>query len=86
MRPTHYVQRGSWRILKRDPARVDGLDFIDFYIREASEAFATATPQKDDLMMLFRNGGPDGKHTLEKIGWANLQPPQIATPKALQTT
>ena len=38
----HWVQRGTWRQIERDPGRTDGLDFRAFYLQTNPEPFSPA--------------------------------------------
>jgi hypothetical protein len=73
----YWVQRGTWRTIKRDPGRLDGLDFRAFYLQVDSEPF---TPERvnfarGDRVWLLTNRGPEGNHRVTPETALITQPP-----------
>ncbi len=65
----HWVQRGSWRSIERDPKRRSGLDFKDFYLEVEPEPFEPGAVLVDrgDRVLLLSHGGPAGGHRVVEV-------------------
>lgn len=82
----HFVQRGWWRVLERKQELPFGLDFKDYYVRAAKEAFSPALVGPRDVVYWLRYAGSQGGHALEKVELPRRDPPQAgkASPLSLK--
>lgn len=64
----HWVQRGIWRVLMRQPDRRDGLDFLDLYVRARKERFDPSEVDPDSgVVMLLEDASPAENHSVTRV-------------------
>ncbi len=82
----YWVQRGTGRMIQRDPGRLDGLDFRSFYLQVAADPFSPSVVnfQRGDRVWLLTNRGPKGDHRFSPETALVTQAPQLGPPRPLE--
>ena len=82
----HWVQRGTWRSIQRDPERLTGLDFKDFYVQVERRPFdpEAVVGRRGDRVFLLSHGGAGGRHSLVPIESLSAKKPERGRVQALE--
>ena len=75
-----WVQRGTLRVLERDPAKTDGLDFVNAYHRARPAPFSPSEVADGEPVLLVVDRGPASGHRVEAVALAEPLDRGLAAP------